>query len=235
MRNRTVVARRVNNRASSQCKASKAMQPATTSDGHDGGDRKAEVPAAPAPNMVADISQSRLQIRRAEEHPEQHRDHERERPFAGAKSRKAIAGEPPQQDGERPGDAPDQEGPVRAMPEAGQAHHHDQHAGLSRERTFAAAERDVEIVADPGRQRDVPTLPEGLRRARKIRLAEIGCQPQPEQERDAERHVGIAGKIEIDLETEQPCADPCGERVWPGRRGKNYRQRARANPRASLS
>ena len=73
-----------------------------------------------------------------------------------------------------------------------------------------AAERDVEVVAQPGRERDVPAPPE-LRRARgAVRTVEVPGQLDAEDAREAERHVGVRAEVEVDLEAE---ADRAGPRV----------------------
>ena len=58
--------------------------------------------------------------------------------------------------------APDDEVPARAVPEAAEEEHGDQVDVAARRADAVAAERDVEVVAEPGRQRDVPAPPELL-------------------------------------------------------------------------
>ncbi len=71
-----------------------------------------------------------------------------------------------------------------------------------------AAEWFVEIVADPGRQRDVPSPPELGERAGNIGRIEILPQPEAEHAGEPDRHVGVAGKIEIDLHRKAGEAEP---------------------------
>ena len=71
-----------------------------------------------------------------------------------------------------------------------------------------AAERNVEIVAQELRQRHVPAPPEiddvdGL-----VRRIEIERQKDAEHQRNADRHVRVAGEIEIELEGVGERADP---------------------------
>src|SRR5947209_6029735 len=65
-----------------------------------------------------------------------------------------------------------------------------------------AAERDIEIVAQPKRQGYVPTPPEFDERARRIRLAEIPRQSYSQQQGQPDCHVGIAAEIAVNLARE---------------------------------
>src|SRR5205814_9841154 len=66
----------------------------------------------------------------------------------------------------------------------------------------AAAKRNVEIVAQEVRQRDVPAAPKVTQVGRKIRPAKILRQQEAEQQRGADRHLGIGGEIEEELKRE---------------------------------
>ena len=63
-----------------------------------------------------------------------------------------------------------------------------------------AAQRDVEIVAQPARQADMPAPPEILQRCGAIGLVEIVRESIAEQGRDADRHVAIGREVAIDLD-----------------------------------
>ena len=82
-------------------------------------------------------------------------------------------------------------------------------ADLHGEAVAIAAERDVEVVAQEARQRHVPAAPEILQRHGAVGHVEILRQHDAEQQGEAERHVGVAGEVEIDLEGE-------AERRLPG-------------------
>ena len=71
-----------------------------------------------------------------------------------------------------------------------------------------AAERDVDVVAEPGRQRDVPAPPEVGRAAREIRMVEVLGQLEPEPARRAARDVGVGGEVRVDLDREGEHAGP---------------------------
>src|SRR5256885_2277858 len=63
-----------------------------------------------------------------------------------------------------------------------------------------AAERDVQVIAQPARQRDVPALPELLERACGVRRREVVRETVPEEERDADGDVGVAAEVRVDLD-----------------------------------
>ncbi len=86
------------------------------------------------------------------------------------------------------------------MPQAAQQEDDDQVAvgpGLA---VTVSAQRDIEIVAEPGRQGDVPAPPEFGDRARAVRQAEVARQGEAEREPEADGHQRIAGEVEIDLQ-----------------------------------
>src|SRR6267143_1501135 len=56
--------------------------------------------------------------------------------------------------------APDDEVPARAVPETAQKEDGDEIAVPPRRADAVSTERDIEVVTEPGRQRDVPPSPE---------------------------------------------------------------------------
>ena len=78
-------------------------------------------------------------------------------------------------------------------------------------RHAVAAERDVEVVAEPGRQRDVPAPPELGEALRDVRVVEVLEEAEPEHPAEPDRHVRVAGEVEVDLERVAERAEP-GER-----------------------
>src|SRR5579859_6077863 len=71
-----------------------------------------------------------------------------------------------------------------------------------------SAEWLVKIVADPGRQRNMPAPPEFRDRPRRIGRVEVFAKAEAKHARKPDRHVGIAGKIEIDLQRETSKREP---------------------------
>ena len=106
-------------------------------------------------------------------------------------------------------DAPDHEGPVRAMPKPADEKDETEIAVSLGCGAAIAAERDVEIVAQPLRQADVPAAPELGDRARPIGQTEIARERKAERDAKPDRHVRVAGEIEIDL-------DRVGRKPEPG-------------------
>src|SRR6185369_14413995 len=103
---------------------------------------------------------------------------------------------------------PDDEGPGGAMPEAAKKEDDDQIA-IGLEGAFAIApQRDVDIVAKPLRQRDMPAPPEFGDRLADIGIVEIPGEMQPQRPCEADRHQRIAAEVEIELQTIGDGPDP---------------------------
>jgi hypothetical protein len=88
--------------------------------------------------------------------------------------------------------------------------------------TTVAAHRYVQIVAEPGRQADVPEAPEFSDTGREIRSFEVPHQANSEHSSSAARHVGVAGEIEVDLKAEgveAPQQRPAGSLARIGEGG----------------
>jgi len=72
--------------------------------------------------------------------------------------------------------APDDEGPGRAVPQAAEQHGEEEIHVCAGVAQAVAAERDVQVVAQPGGERDVPAPPELARVAREVGLLEVEGQ-----------------------------------------------------------
>ena len=93
--------------------------------------------------------------------------------------------------------------PVRPVPESAQKEY-DQHVPhVYRRSPPAPAQRNIHIIREPGRERDVPPTPEVPDTVSQIRTVEIDMQTDSEKPRSAQRDIRVAGKIRIDLESEQ--------------------------------
>src|SRR5439155_12657302 len=66
--------------------------------------------------------------------------------------------------------------------------------------TAVTAERNVEVVAQPRRQRDVPARPELGERLREVRPVEVHSQVVAQEPRAPERNVRVAREVTVDLE-----------------------------------
>ena len=85
------------------------------------------------------------------------------------------------------------------MPETTQQHGDHQVAANEPNAATVAAQADVEIVAQPARQRDMPAPPEILQRGGPVWLIEIAREAIAEQRRQPHRHIGIGREIAVDL------------------------------------
>ena len=83
------------------------------------------------------------------------------------------------------------------------------------------AQRDVDVIAKPGRKTDVPARPEIAEAGREIGMVEIQHQPQAHHPRDAAGHVGIAAEIAVDLPGESERGRGESRAVVPLRRRVN--------------
>src|SRR5437879_7790291 len=97
--------------------------------------------------------------------------------------------------------AENNESPIRAMREAGKNHAGEQIQRCSRLPARTASQRDVEIVAQPGAQADVPAPPELLQTLRQIWLTEVDHEMETHQLSAAARDVAVTAEISVDL----PC------------------------------
>src|SRR5207302_2335485 len=79
--------------------------------------------------------------------------------------------------------APGDEFPRRAVPEPAEQHRQEEVAVGLPPAVAVAAERLVKIVAQPGRQRDVPALPEFAQPRRPVGLVEIRREAEAEERR----------------------------------------------------
>src|SRR5215469_12713786 len=98
--------------------------------------------------------------------------------------------------------APDHEIPARAVPQAAEQHRDHQVAVRLQLAMAIPAQRNVKIIAEPTRERNVPPAPEVGDAGSEIGTAEVYREMEAEQQRHADGHVGIAGKVEEDLERE---------------------------------
>ncbi len=67
-----------------------------------------------------------------------------------------------------------------------------------------APERDVQVVAQPARQRHVPASPEVLQVARRVGRVEVLGEPEAEQQRQSDGDVGVAAEVAVDLHRVAP-------------------------------
>src|SRR5687768_15055100 len=109
--------------------------------------------------------------------------------------------------------APHHERPVRAVPESAEQKRYEKVEIPARFCHAIPAERDVYVVAEPRGERYVPSGPELADRARKVRTVEVPHETESHHLRGAERDVGIACEIAIDLKSEEDGRDDEREAV----------------------
>ena len=105
--------------------------------------------------------------------------------------------------------APCHKCPVSTVPEAGQRPYGKQIENVPCGRAPVAAERDVHIVAEPGGQRDMPAAPELGDRLADVRIVEVFEELETEHLAETDRHIRVAGEIEVNLQRVANRAHPC--------------------------
>ncbi len=114
------------------------------------------------------------------------------------------------------------------MPQTAQHHRDHDVAHGARLAAGAAPERDVEVVAQPARQRHVPAAPEVLEVARRVGRVEVLGEPEAEQQGEADGDVRVAAEVAVDLYGVAPRREDRFEGgVLPGRREDGLDDRAR--------
>ena len=96
--------------------------------------------------------------------------------------------------------APDDEGPVGAVPKSA---HEEDDEDVADGLPFAHArttQRNVEVIAEPGGQRDVPTPPELCDIAGEVGRLEVGHELDAKEFGGADGDVAVAGEVTVDLE-----------------------------------
>ena len=104
--------------------------------------------------------------------------------------------------------SPGNEVPSRPVPEAGE----DEYCPKVDVETAGvhpvATQRNVEVVAHPTAQRDVPALPELGDGARDVGVVEVFRELKSHHPPQANGHVGVAREVEINLKSVGQCPQP---------------------------
>ena len=108
--------------------------------------------------------------------------------------------------------SPYDKGPARAVPCAADKHGQKEVAVLHETPFAVAAKGNVQKIAQPGTQGNVPAPPEIHDARGLVRRVEVFRQAKAEHEAKADGHIRIAGKVEVELEgiaeRSQPCLGP---------------------------
>ena len=95
--------------------------------------------------------------------------------------------------------APNHEIPTRTMPQASQEHGDENIEAGAQVAFTVATERDIHIVANPRRERNMPASPKVAHTVGLIWCVEVGWESEAQQQRDAYRHIAVAAKVAIEL------------------------------------
>src|SRR5207237_7724010 len=90
---------------------------------------------------------------------------------------------------------PHHERPVRAVPQPAQDHGQQKIPISLPLAVPVAAERDVEVIAQPRAEADVPAAPEALQARGEVRLAKIDHEVEAEELRASARDIDVYSEI----------------------------------------
>ena len=102
--------------------------------------------------------------------------------------------------------------PISAVPKATDEKHEERVAQLLCTRATTATEWEINIIAKPRHQRDVPTLPKVADIARKVRITEILHQSDAEKATRTDCYIAITGEVAVDLKGKEKSAH---QQVYP--------------------
>ena len=124
----------------------------------------------------------------------------------------APPAEPPLQDDVEPvKGSPDHEHPRGAVPQPAEEHGRHEVEGGPAGPPAISPEGKVEVVPEPGREADVPPVPEVGESPGGIRVPEVVGEVEPEAEARTDRAQGVTGKVVEDLHAEGQRPRPGGE------------------------
>ena len=105
-------------------------------------------------------------------------------------------------------EAPDPKRVIRTVPDASQHPDNEHVENMARNRYVRTSERNIDIIAEPARQRDVPAAPEVRDRFCDVRIVEVLLEFESEHVSETDGHVGIAREVKIDLQHICNCTEP---------------------------
>lgn len=107
--------------------------------------------------------------------------------------------------------APQNISQAAAVPETADEKSQEQIQAVPPSGSPAAAQRDVDIVPEPGRQRDMPAAPEFPDGKSKVRAFEIRHQFDAEQSGTADGDIRVAGKVAVYFNGKHGCSNKEGQ------------------------
>lgn len=111
---------------------------------------------------------------------------------------------------------PNKEVPSSTMPEACAGKDDDQIDVGANLALTVTAQRDVQIVLEPGGQRHMPSAPEFLNGTRNVGIVKVLKEVKSEHVTHTDSHVGVTAEVEIDLQRVCDRAQPsrsCGHAI----------------------
>src|SRR5437016_128016 len=109
--------------------------------------------------------------------------------------------------------APEEEVPGGAVPEATESESQQPITDFAIDAVAAAANGNVDIIAYPRAQGDMPTMPEIGKVHGQVRPVEIGRELHSERPCQTDRHVAVAAEIQEDAEAECQKEEPARGQV----------------------
>src|SRR5712691_9732423 len=95
--------------------------------------------------------------------------------------------------------AKDDTGPICAMPKTGENHCDEEITRGFPLANSASAERNVQVIAEPGAQADVPAAPEILKTIGEEGLPEINHKMEAQQLGATSRDIAITAEVSVNL------------------------------------
>src|SRR5207248_1305834 len=95
--------------------------------------------------------------------------------------------------------SPDEEGPGRPVPDAGDEEGQKQVAIHVERAVFVSAERNINVVPEPGGKADVPARPEIPQSGGEVGIVEVQNQMKAHELRDAAGHIRVTAEVEENL------------------------------------
>ena len=128
------------------------------------------------------------------------------------------------------GQPPDDESPRCPVPQPTQQEHHNLVHHRPRTAQSVATQRNIKVFLKPGGQRAVPTAPKLPDRLGHVGVDKVFAIVKTKHTSHADGHVGITGKVEVNLEHERQRRQPRGSRIDFGagrvvNRVRHHRQR----------
>ena len=167
-----------------------------------------------------------MQIRRVEQHKAEHDDQQHIAP--PQKLRQFLQGRYPffQQQHQGKQQPPQDEIPAGTVPQACQ---HPDHQNVEHPASPAdpvSAHGNVDVIPEPGAKAHVPAAPEFGNTLRQVRIVEVFDEMKAENPPQTDGHIGIAGKVEVDVQHKGNGIHPVEQNALFRGIPENFRQQA---------